>query len=389
MNNRLVVAAYSSLAALALARFIWTVFPEAREGPTVQLIDNASVDELLARRSESVEIAPVRTGDVYPPALIREPLSEADAALLYPALKSWDWVYDPLLYGRPSGDRDRLRKFAEHPEGVFRVRTNSLGMREDQEPRTHAPGLRILVAGDSHTEGVCNNEESFTNQLESMLGRDVEALNAGAGSYNLYNYLGTLERYHDLSPDVFVVTVYGGNDFWGSLFLWRFFERRPEPKREPYSVGRLVDIGHGFTGPIAQELSQVMWLLNNPDDELAAVHLAASISVEIERLAQSMGCRVVFVYLPPPLVTQPQHFADVISSQALVDSGIEEQHLLVSDRMANGWLAFLAANEMNFVDMRTRLRSAEQAYWSTDLHLNVAGHRIVAEALAQSGFFRR
>jgi hypothetical protein len=98
------------------------------------------------------------------------------------------------------------------------------------------PALRILVTGDSHTDGVCNNSESFTNLLEAELsaahpGEAIEALNAGKGAYSFYNYLGVLERLLPLRPDVFVVAVYGGNDFVESLALRHTFEHGAPPTR--------------------------------------------------------------------------------------------------------------------------------------------------------------
>jgi hypothetical protein len=126
--------------------------------------------------------------------------------------------------------------------------------------------VRVLVTGDSHTEGVCTNAESFTHLLEGALadarpGAAVEAINSGLSGYNLYNYLGVLEKGRALGPDVFVVTVYGGNDFAAAVQLYRYFERMPPYERAPHSLRSSFLDGGLWTGAVAQELNQVAYFL--------------------------------------------------------------------------------------------------------------------------------
>jgi lysophospholipase L1-like esterase len=390
MVRKLLVSFASFGLFLALALFLFPRLREAEAKESVELVNNVeAISRLLDERAAaSTEPLPV-FDSAYPPRLYRDHLSEEVAPLFFPSLKKDNWVYDPWLYARHAGGAEFRRRFPEHPDGAFEVRFNAQGMREDADVRQDRPELRILVAGDSHVEGVCTNAESFINVLEDRLsaeGRDVEALNAGAGGYHTYSYLATLECYRDLFPDVFVVTVYGGNDLWGAINLQRYFERRPSPKKEPYSLKEMLDKGPAFHAPIAQELSQIANFLNNPEMEEVAIDLHASIALEIEELARSMGCKTLFVYLPPPLVTQPEHFPEVVG-EMLGELDMQPADLLVTERIADGWLAFLAERGMAAVDLRTLLRSAELAYWKTDLHLNVLGHRLVAEELARHPVF--
>src|SRR5262245_5827859 len=95
-------------------------------------------------------------------------------------------VYDPVAYVLEKPDSSSTWKWEEHRGGELTKRTNNLGFNEDQPTEIRKHGLRILVAGDSHTEGVVNNSESFCNVAERLLqqslGRkDVEVLNAGVG----------------------------------------------------------------------------------------------------------------------------------------------------------------------------------------------------------------
>ena len=108
----------------------------------------------------------------------------------------------------------------EHSTGIMLITTNNLGFREDADtPKTKpANTTRILVTGDSHTDGVVHNAESFSNQLEHLLAseypnRQFEVVNGGVGYYAPQNYAGFIERFAYLKPDVFILTIYTGNDF--------------------------------------------------------------------------------------------------------------------------------------------------------------------------------
>ncbi|MFM7073356.1 MAG: alginate O-acetyltransferase AlgX-related protein [Planctomycetota bacterium] len=62
-------------------------------------------------------------------------------------------------------------RIPEHPRGYVEIRRNRQSLREDGEVALQAPmgTRRIVCVGDSHTDGVCWNEESYPNRLESLL----------------------------------------------------------------------------------------------------------------------------------------------------------------------------------------------------------------------------
>ena len=77
--------------------------------------------------------------------------------------------WDELSYMRHIPNRDDPIRMKEVPNGVWSMRTNALGLREDAEPLAAKPDLRILVTGDSHTDGVCENRDSFPHVLQRAL----------------------------------------------------------------------------------------------------------------------------------------------------------------------------------------------------------------------------
>lgn len=130
---------------------------------------------------------------------------------------------DDLAMWEHKGNVRFIQRWDEHPDGEIKFFTNSLGFRNNDElNRFNDKGLRILVTGDSHTDGVVNNEESFPNVLENLLNkRDshqvFEVLNGGVGFYSFRNYYGFLEKHKSLQPDYYLVNVFTGNDFRENL----------------------------------------------------------------------------------------------------------------------------------------------------------------------------
>jgi hypothetical protein len=105
---------------------------------------------------------------------------------------------------------------------------------------------------------------------------------------------------------------------------------------------------------------------------------------EIARQCREDGVRMTFVYLPPVSRVQLKLFEKEIRRGVSVLEMSREQ-LEVSDRIANGLLEILTDEDIAVVDLRPALRAAEmRCYWRTDMHLNVDGHRIVAEELFEA-----
>ncbi|MBU0755951.1 MAG: hypothetical protein KJ645_12480, partial [Planctomycetes bacterium] len=106
-----------------------------------------------------------------PYTLVREPLSEEIAGIFHPGIKipKGRVIYDPIAYCIVRPDMRLTRHFDEYPGGEFPVNSNNYGFRNDEDFIPGKPDLRILVTGDSHTEGVVPNHESFANVLGTLL----------------------------------------------------------------------------------------------------------------------------------------------------------------------------------------------------------------------------
>jgi len=95
------------------------------------------------------------------------------------------------------------------------IRTNSLGLRADQEYVVPKPDkvTRILVLGDSITMGWgVEYENTYPRILEKLLNKDtttkIEVINTGVGNYNSVAELATLKKFFYLNPDLIILGFY-------------------------------------------------------------------------------------------------------------------------------------------------------------------------------------
>lgn len=371
--RRLLLSSISLLIALLVAAVGYRAVRAGR--PTVMVVDTTSrLKKVILRRQQEVGF-PIEVPD-----LVRVPLDEETARVFFPGNWTKYYEYDPVSYSRPVALAEPgFTRFPEHPAGGFYLSVNSLGLRDEDEVSAEKHGLRVLVLGDSHTHGLCANEESFASVAEELIaevlpGPRVEVLNAGGGYYHFYNYLGTFERLRYLDPDLLVMVAYGGNDFSSTMLLQRYFHARSMHAQGPRYPRLPPGLG-------AQEMSQCMYFLHNPEDEPLAVQTALSITAEIERQCREQGTELLVVYLPPPLRGQPLLYADLVET-TLDRLDWEPAALEVSDRLADAWLVALRERGIRTLDLRPDFGAAkERLYWESDLHLNVAGHRFVAQRL--------
>lgn len=380
-----------TLCALLILAIAWAfLLRPRRPGNSVHAVDRTEeFRDMLEERAGSgpaPAAPPILRAGVPWPGLVLNP---ADKAAL---LGRGGWVerkykvLDPHAYCRLAPGQVRERRFGEHPRGGWVMHTNSLGLRGAEE-LLDEPDLRVLVTGDSHVQGVCADEETWPALLGQRLraarpGEDLESLNAAVGGYGPYHYLGVLECFLHLQPDLFVVTVFGGNDFKYAQTLQRYYAHRGPYETGPHDSRTLAEKGIEHGGLRPQELEQILYFLNNPDEVRVAIETMVALTDTMQRLCEAEGIRLVFVYLPPPLTGQPQHFGE-LSERVAEALAVEREELRSSDRIADGWMEFLAERAIPCVDLRPPFRASQVPwFWNTDLHLNLAGQRAVAEAVA-------
>lgn len=316
-------------------------------------------------------------------------LSEDEAKQLYP-LSNPGYRYDPFTGFCRRPNQKMSFAFPDHAGGSFEIRTDALSLRRDGEPAEQRPSLRVLVTGDSHTDGACDNSEHFAQRLELMLRSErgdaaIEVLNAGMGSFSFYNYLGQLEKHAALRPHAFVICVYGGND-WGELLgPWHHYHGTQRPEvggdyRERMTRTQKLLGGWGAEA-ISQGYNQYIYFQHQPDQAELALRAAEEVTREIHGLCERLGVRLIVAYLPPAMDTQREAFREGFEPVEQ-ELGLAPESRAITAQLASRYLAWLREQGIEGLDLTPSLaQSQPMLYWKRDLHINVDGHQRVAEAL--------
>ncbi|QDU67918.1 SGNH/GDSL hydrolase family protein [Engelhardtia mirabilis] len=303
-------------------------------------------------------------------------------------------VADGASYFRRPAWTERRIPWPEHDRGEFVVEADFRGLRLTGPLPGERPEPLIVLVGDSHMEGVCSNGETAAAFLERALARDPAAegarvLNAATGMYTFPHYLGTAWRYLQLAPDVFVLVVFGGNDFGALETDEAELRGDPKPLRPPGYNERLVralevQVAGREAGPsLWQFLNQELLFTVDPPRLEWALARSLEYVEAIQRLADEVGTRLVVAYVPPVSDVHPEVVGPVYAPLLSVLE-LEDADLKATERLADRFLAALGARGVETLDARPALRGAtEPCYWIADEHLNVAGLRVLGEALAE------
>jgi hypothetical protein len=314
-------------------------------------------------------------------------------------------MYDPLC-GKLWKPNLKLPQVVAGYEGKVVFVTNSLSFREDEEVQEVKPLYRVLVAGDSHTDGVCNNSESFPNLCEVALRQRarneaaqrgqsfdpqwIEVLNGGKGTFSFFNYLGLLQRRIDLRPDVFVVTVYGGNDFYEVVWPWHDYGNDgPRTAGVANHMDKVEAAKQVHERCLSQALVSLKFFDLYPAEQEVAVRAGATVMEKIQALCRERGIRLIVMYLPSRPDVEPLN-PDLKLRRLLAALELDTGALASTDRMADQFLAKLAGLGIETIDLRPVFAaSKDSAFWSFDWHINLLGHRLAAGALHKALCLRK
>ena len=378
---------------LALATAVGWALAARWLRPALPAVDREAVQELLESRAQA---PPDKAGALAPAAAqpaaaaTRRPearelyLPEEVAATIF-SVHATAQVYDPWCYHAHKPGLDVVVPWEEHPAGQWRFCTNAQGLREDDELSDGPWDLRILVTGDSHTEGFCDNRDSFANLLEAALrrrsGRPVDVVNAGDGAYSFHNYLGVLEKHLDLRPDVFAMCFYAGNDFVEVLPPHAWFARTALPRETEEQVAQRKLANRISGSAFVQVTRSLTWFRDHPELEQTALAAALDLCERAQAICLREGIELVVLCLPDPMAVDRQSHAELFERLER-ELELDSAALATNTRLGRELLARLAARGVRTLDLTAAFASGAGPYfWRKDLHLSVAGHAAVAAAL--------
>lgn len=351
----------------------------------------------------------------------------------------------PVLGFRKTPYGKKSVKFLEYPGGKFEIRYNGQALRADRDYAKVKPSdtYRLVIVGDSHTEGFLANNDSYPSQLEKLLAgtvqKHVEVINGGHGRYSPYQaYLRLEHVLADFNPDLVVVAIYIGNDF---LDMLRFDDRpsliitdkgiskRPpqyviysDPPFKPwlnhsliyhfyrsiikYKLDRVLvswniisSFGGGLSETIdflvsfnkcnnraiiSQSLVQTAYFKGYSKAREKAVKLMEYVINLHKKLATERGYELQFLLIPTRLQIEMN-----LDRQRL-DNAFEAFKLgpadmYMDEQLYDELVLLLNRLDVTFTDARNTLREeamkGKPLYWNADYHINPKGCEVIAKAL--------
>jgi hypothetical protein len=288
---------------------------------------------------------------------------------------------------------DVQRRYDNEDGSHCEFTTNRHGLRGPARPKAKTAGRRrVLVLGDSFTEGgQIDDADLFTARVEAALG-DVEVVNAGVGGYGtVQEYLYLREEGLGFAPDLVVVVFYDNDLIDNCLPYSPAIGPRPYAERTDVGVRIVEDYSDdGFLGfclplPGRSFLSRHSYVYRSLNDKLFQTLWARTLHDRAEADHRRFDPE-----------TRRTILWDVLQRmRALADSGGARFALVLAptreqvEAGAAAELAFLeercGAAGIPCLSLLPALREAAQSgtaqYFPRDIHWTRAGHATVARAL--------
>ena len=329
-----------------------------------------------------------------------------------------DWQLDPQLGWVNKPDVDVV---SQTPYGSVRFRTNPDGLIPATAQRAKPPGTtRIMIFGDSMLVGrYFAQDEIYSAQLERLLrerGLVVEVINAGVQGYSTDQALLLLDRWAPTyRPDI---VIYGStlNDYGGNSLDSAYGQAKPHffidgeqrlrlelpklgaeikkfgegPRRwlQDSALYRFIQPGlfllrsrlFGLRERILLGTEQGVYIGNATVDQLDW-KLYEALVERMKQDATRFGARFLF-FAHPEVGEVWEPYIETVCGQLHVERTQYDPFT-----MERRLVALAQARDLEFVAMIQAFRdqSARGPFHliPVDAHMNLAGHRLVAELLAE------
>tara|TARA_B110000971_G_C19976622_1_gene485260 strand:+ start:383 stop:1471 length:1089 start_codon:yes stop_codon:yes gene_type:complete len=281
-------------------------------------------------------------------------------------------------------------KWDEHPLGKIVQKTNNFGFRENSNTnlKKNIDVVRVLVTGDSHTDGVLYNTESFPNLMEKMFNEKIETrqtfdfINAAAGYYGPQNYFGVLKRFANLKPNMFIVTIYTGNDFLDAIRIEAENGRLNVPERKDdyyYDLWEVDEKHRGFTG---QLMNQIKFFKTFPEYKRKSISLCEDYLTHIKNTCYKKGIQLYVVLLPTKLDIEAELDKERIEEVKKILK-FSDEDLNINQLLTTQLVNTLKKHNITCFNLNDfwKEKSMEELYWRNDYHINHNGHKRIADYL--------
>lgn len=379
---RILAALLSAALAFGVAFLMWT---QRGDGDTVGLVNNTvRAQELLESREESRVASGHGTTKIAAPSLEERSRVTAEEAGTIFMIPEHTFEPDPHTYYRYKANLNQERRWSEHPKGRWYLQTNANGLRELDEPDLGSVDEFILVAGDSHVDGMCNIDENFCQLVESGLrkaapDKKIEVLNTGTSGFTFFNYLGALDKYLEFGPEKFVVTVYGGNDYLGNVMPQHFFSGTAPPPRFESYWKKLAEASDASSAAVGMALNQAYYFQHYPDEVEVALQSALALTAEIQAVCEQNDIELIWIYIPPLYDVDAKRTEEMEEARKILE--LTDYDMSISGRITDSVLSQARKQGNNVIDLRDEFAPSEGPFYWLDGHINVKAHALIAERL--------
>lgn len=286
--------------------------------------------------------------------------------------------------------------WAEHPKGEITFQTNNLGFRNNNDVNSakEKNEVRILITGDSHTDGVVYNEESMAAVLQQRLNEyagemDADStylvLNGGHGFYSFKNYHGLLEKYLDLGLDHFIIVVFTGNDFRETLLYEEESKKFGHVMQNmAFRLERKMRFEWGHAIPLNQGIDQEFYFYSYPAEKEKALETARHYMTEIRELCIQQNIDLTIALLPSKTEVDAA-FSNQVAEELELPKKVTQQN----EWLIENFHSWLESEKFNVLDLSIPLSGTDKKmYWDRDLHINHTAHKEIGEYLYQQKFQR-
>jgi lysophospholipase L1-like esterase len=346
----------------------------------------------------------------------------------------------PILDKHHATNANLKSPFHGHPSGYLVFRTNNLGLRRDEDVSIEKPAgiRRVLVLGDSMTDGVIYNAESYSTVLETKLNQRLgessyQLLNAGVAGYSpLQAYLLLKLEMYRLQPDVVILAIYTGNDImdlgnqlddpsmievvqeagydvnddsllletgWWSQIKWytrrnlklypilwqakqgvRNLWRNDRQVSSTDKPANLEDV-HGSANVMGQVMRQAVIARDDPQKAEAAFRLQEIVLQRLAQEVEALGAKLLVIVIPTKLQIEPDDDHEKSDAVAKI-VGLEGDALHFDEQVGKRTIKICEDNQIPVLDLEPALRTMDVSlFWRQDWHLNVMGNETVATAI--------
>jgi hypothetical protein len=209
--------------------------------------------------------------------------------------------------------------------------------------------------------------------------RNTEFLNGGVGFYSFQNYLGLIKKFSQLKPDLYVVTVYIGNDFIEGL-LYEKENQSIYPSLQTFWY-RLKKGFFQMTTKMAstQCTNQILFFKTFPEKKQKALDLARKYLTEIKTLCGANGTKLLVVLLPSKLESEKE-FKEKIKQE----TGWDERYMNINQGLATELQKTLVAEKIDCMNVTDEFqKSGQKLFWDIDQHMNRQGHAVLAKIVLE------